>query len=446
MLTAQFTIQEIRSLFRRRRMFFILPVVIITGFSGLGAYLLHDKYVSSTTILVQREQMVNPFISQEVAAAIGSEDRLKTFNEILLSRTNLQKLLDSLDLITNTSSEGDRQAFVYVIGKNIETERRGTDAFSITYTDTDPVRAQKAVAFLSKLFIETVTNFENKRSDQAVQFLEKKLEEIREKYEASQKLIVSQIGKNISSLPSESRGQYTLIENVDRQIADLDVKLKVYEQSFQTLETISHSIKIDEMKETLYNISRTDIPFSQDLRSLLLKYDDYLRRFTPQYPDVQKIEQQISELVLRIHGAIVGEIKNQQSLRWELEKRRAQLVDDIRESSISLHLNDEKEADYSLYRKLYDEIKVKLEQARTTRELGTKSANQFVIIDPPIVPTKPTKPNRPQLILGGFGLSLFVGFLAVVLRELFDTTIRSPKDIEIYQKPIVAYIFDGDDE
>jgi uncharacterized protein involved in exopolysaccharide biosynthesis len=109
-------------------------------------------------------------------------------------------------------------------------------------------------------------------------------------------------------------------------------------------------------------------------------------------------------------------------------------------------LNDEKEADYSLYRKLYDEIKVKLEQARTTRELGNKSANQFVIIDPPIVPNQPTKPNRPQLILGGFGLSLFVGFLAVVLRELFDTTIRSPKDIEIYQKPIVAYIFDGDDE
>jgi uncharacterized protein involved in exopolysaccharide biosynthesis len=427
-------------------MFFILPIVVITGFSAVGAYLLSDKYVSSTTILVQREQMVNPFISNEVAAAIGSEDRLKTFNEILLSRTNLQKLLDSLDMISKISSEGDRQALVNVIGKNIETERRGTDAFSITYTDTDPVRAQKAVALLSKLFIETVTNFENQRSDQAVQFLEKKLEEIREKYEASQKLIVSQIGRSINSLPSESRGQYTLIENIDRQIADLDIKTKVYQQSFQTLETISQSYKIDELKEALYNISRTDIPFSQDLRSLLLKYDDYLRRFTPQYPDVQKIEQQISELVLRIHAALVGEIKNQQSQRWELEKRRAQLVDDIRESSISLQLNDEKEADYSLYRKLYDEIKVKLEQARTTRELGTKSANQFVIIDPPIVPTKPTKPNRPQLILGGFGLSLFVGFLAVVLRELFDTTIRSPKDIEIYQKPIVAYIFDGDDE
>ncbi len=446
MLSAQFTIQEIRSLFRRRRMFFLLPIVVITGFSAVGAYLLSDKYVSSTTILVQREQMVNPFISNEVAAAIGSEDRLKTFNEILLSRTNLQKLLDSLDMISKISSEGDRQALVNVIGKNIETERRGTDAFSITCTDTDPVRAQKAVALLSKLFIETVTNFENQRSDQAVQFLEKKLEEIREKYEASQKLIVSQIGRSINSLPSESRGQYTLIENIDRQIADLDIKTKVYQQTFQTLETISQSYKIDELKEALYNISRTDIPFSQDLRSLLLKYDDYLRRFTPQYPDVQKIEQQISELVLRIHAALVGEIKNQQSQRWELEKRRAQLVDDIRESSISLQLNDEKEADYSLYRKLYDEIKVKLEQARTTRELGTKSANQFVIIDPPIVPTKPTKPNRPQLILGGFGLSLFVGFLSVVLRELFDTTIRSPKDIEIYQKPIVAYIFDGDDE
>jgi len=205
-------------------------------------------------------------------------------------------------------------------------------------------------------------------------------------------------------------------------------------------------LRTEEGKQELYDLSRVDIPFAADLKTLLTKFDDLLRRYTPEYPDVQKMEKQIALLIERMRNAVETEIRRQQPIRVELEQRRANLLSDIKATSISERVDEDKESDYGIYRKLYDEMKVKLEQAKTSRDLGSKGASQFNIIDPPLVPTKPSKPNRMQLVIAGLGLGLFIGLLTVIIRELLDTTVRSTRDIEIYHKPVIAFITDGNEE
>jgi len=122
------------------------------------------------------------------------------------------------------------------------------------------------------------------------------------------------------------------------------------------------------------------------------------------------------------------------------------LVDNLKQSSINQTVNENVQGDYEMYKKLYDEMKLKLEQAQTARDLGQKGASQFVIIDPAQAPTSPSKPNRIQLILGGFGLGLFIGFISVVLKEMLDTTLRRARDIEIYRKPVIAFITEGNEQ
>jgi uncharacterized protein involved in exopolysaccharide biosynthesis len=133
----------------------------------------------------------------------------------------------------------------------------------------------------------------------------------------------------------------------------------------------------------------------------------------------------------------------QQNERWEVERRRTETVDRIKQMNISARTDQDKESNYGIYRNLYDEMKVKLEQARTNRDLGSNSANQFIIIDPPVVPTEPSKPNRPMIIGGGFGAGVILGLLAIILAEIFDTRLRTFRDVEVYHKPVVAYIPDG---
>jgi capsular polysaccharide biosynthesis protein len=59
------------------------------------------------------------------------------------------------------------------------------------------------------------------------------------------------------------------------------------------------------------------------------------------------------------------------------------------------------------------------------------------------VPGKPTKPNRLLIVVGGFFAGIFLGLLTAAVAELLDTTIRSPREIEHYKKPIIALLPEG---
>jgi capsular polysaccharide biosynthesis protein len=47
------------------------------------------------------------------------------------------------------------------------------------------------------------------------------------------------------------------------------------------------------------------------------------------------------------------------------------------------------------------------------------------------------------IILGGFLAGVFLGVLSAAAAELLDSTIRSPREIEQYKKPIIALLPEG---
>jgi uncharacterized protein involved in exopolysaccharide biosynthesis len=199
-------------------------------------------------------------------------------------------------------------------------------------------------------------------------------------------------------------------------------------------------------RQALSELQRAEIPYSTELRTLLAQYDDITTRYTSKYPEVVKTESQILELLKRVRVAVQSELGALASRILELQKSRTQIIDEIMHSSVAQRLDQDKESNYSLYRQLYNDMKVKLEQARTAKELGKNAENAFIIIDPARVPAKPTKPNRVLIILGGLGLGMLLGVLSAGLAELLDTTVRTPREIEVYQKPIIALLPDGQRE
>jgi len=444
--STQFSLREFIILIRRRKKYLIIPTIAITVLSAVGAYLLPNRYESSTTMLVQRDEILNPLISYEMAVTMATEDRLRTFNEIIYSQTTIQSMVDTLGLGKGITSEDQRQALIEAIRKNITVERRGSDSFSITYIDTDPVRAQQAASLLARIFIQTTLRVEGQRNEQAVQFFEGKLTELRQKYESSQKEVLTLLQQRLNTMPAESKTVYNQVEGIEKQMHDIDIKVTGYRNALTVFKGLPDILKSETGKQSLYDLEREDLPSITDLRTLLAKYDDYLRRYTPKYPEVQKVETEVLALLDRMKASIESDMGHQETLRRQLEDQRATLLENIKKSSISERVDEDKESDYGIYRKLYDEMKVKLEQAETARDLGEKGANQFMIIDPALVPAHPSKPNRSQLVFGGLAIGLFLGFLTIIILEILDSTIRYARDIEVYEKPIIAFITEGDRE
>jgi len=443
---AQITFREILSIFRRRKKFLYLPALVITLLSAAGAFIMSNKYESATTILVQKDEILNPLISYQMAVAMATEDRLRTFSEILNSHTMMKQLRDSLFRADDEAADVDEQAALDALRKKITTERRGSDSFRISFIDRDPVRAQAAVALLADQFIRTILTVEGQRNDATVTFFQEKLDEIREKFEASQQRVVSAVKSRMDVLPQDTRDLYARLESTQKQISDFDAKMDVYKEKLKDLRLFPAALGTENGMQTLFELQRAPIPFADDLKTQLQKYDDITRKYKGKYPEVLRTEAQLTDLLARIQKALEGEIKKQEPDRWDLEKKRSALVEELKETAISQRLDQNVESDYGIYKKLYDEMKVKLEQAITTRDLGRNASNQFIIIDPPLVPMAPTQPNRPAVILGGLAVGLFFGFLLVIFKELMDTTIRSPRDIEIYQKPVIAFITEGEKE
>ena len=72
MKPAQLKFRELLSIYRRRKRYLFIPAAIITGLSVIGAIFTANKYESSTTILVQRDEILNPLISYQMAVGIST--------------------------------------------------------------------------------------------------------------------------------------------------------------------------------------------------------------------------------------------------------------------------------------------------------------------------------------------------------------------------------------
>ena len=438
MKNPQFTIDEILTVVRRRRKIFLLPFLAIFIVCLIGAFLLPRKYESQTTILVQRDDVLNPLVSYTMAVALASDDRLKDFNEIIFSRPTIESLIDSLGLTNPAYSDDEKNEQIKSVTKNIETELRGSDSYTIHYFDPIPARAQKAVQILSEFFIAKKLEVNNRRNEFTVEFFEKKLEDLKNKFEVSQ-------GKYINVLKESETNPgnydtYAKIEKFNSDIGKLDETSDSYSEALNILRNNSDGSKEEFDVKNLYNVALLNVPYSTELESLLKKYESLSQKYTPMFPDVQDVKHQILEVIERMKHSIEAELSRVQDQTLALEKNREESLTSIRSAAVEKSQSEDVKSTYDLYSKIYDDMKIKLEQARTTRDLGKRGGEQFIVIDPPHLPTSPAKPNKPLIISGGFVGGLFIGFLFAAFTELFDTRIRTQKDIEVYEKPILAFL------
>lgn len=441
MKNAQFTVDEFLAVLRRRKTALLLPAILVILISGLGAFLLPRQYESSTTILVQDNGVLNPLVDYRTAVALESDDKLGDFNEIILSTPTIESLMDSLGLKEYMKSPALKAMMVKRITKNIKTSKEGAHSFTISYFDTVPSQAQKAVRVLSELFIQTRLAVENSKNDFAVNFFQKKIVELRDKFDKTQKKLVDALQRHINQLPEDDKTLYANISGYTDQIQTLEQTMRNYRDALVILEAAANTKNDQHIDLTkLYLIPLLDVPYSKELQTAVTKYNELSQQYTERFPDVQSARSSVIQLVGLVENAIRSEQARTQSKILSLEERRNKAITSVQMAAVAQSQDRDLQSNFNIYEELYNEMKVKLEQAQTNRDLGANSSREFVVIDPPQLPVKPAKPNKALIIGGGLGLGAFLGLLSAGLAEIFDTRIRTPQDVEIFDKPIIAYL------
>jgi len=451
MRQAQIRLHEVLGMYRRRWKLVVIPTIIVSILSTTGAFLLPRKYEATTTMLVRPDQTLRAMGDYQELG--GYEEQLRSYGDIIFSRTFIQAVIDSLGIGRGIQTEAEREVLIRSVRSSIGADRRGPDSFSITFNSSDPGITKRGAEVVANLFIQTKLRLENRQIFLTIQFLENKVEELRGEFEKSARSLVFSMQENSNELPIETRSLYTQITGIDAKLNSTNERVKTCQKSLLSLRTLPELLKSspdgmrsESGKLPLLELQREDLPYVAELRTLVTRYDELTQRYTGKWPEIEKLEIQIASLLDRIRGATETELARLQTQASDLERQRGALIEEVKKSSLSDRMNQDKQSNYDVDLRQYNDMKSRLDQARLKAEVESKGANQYIILDTPIYPTSPTKPNRRMLIAGGIGLGFFLGVISVIIAELFDTTIRTSKDIEVYEKPIVALLPDGNRE
>jgi uncharacterized protein involved in exopolysaccharide biosynthesis len=442
-MTGQMTLHDVPAILRRRRLLLMFPPILITLLCVLAAYLMPQKYESSTTIWVQRDEVLNPLVSFTMAVQMASEDRMRAFNEIVMSRQTMELLIDTLLLADDPETPMARDELVDRTRAKVRTERRGSDSFVITFTDTDPVRAQQAVKMLADHFIATRLQAERTRNDYTVDFFSQKLNEYQSRFDETEKNMVSLLRQRVQETPSSTTSLTSRLDVMDTRLQGLEDKLRDLRRARVNVDMFPNAFRTEHGRQALAELQRIDLVYGKELQVLLSQYDSVTVRYTDRHPDVERLESRILEFLRRSRILIESEVDALSAQVTDERRRRTETVAEMMNSSVAQREDQDKESNYGLYKQLYNDMKVKLEQARIAQQLGQNAQNQFIIIDPPRVPAKPSKPNRPLIIFGGLALGLLVGIFSAFTGEMVDTTVRSREQLEAYGRPVIAVLPSG---
>lgn len=435
----------IRKAARRRRALLIITPVIFVGLSIAALFLIEPRYTSSTSILVQEQESLDPMALFNMQRRdMGQQPtRMESLNEIIFSRSAMEMLIDSLDF-ENPRKEGKqrKQALVERLRKSIEIESGSSDSFEINFTDTNPERARDAVELLASYYMDTRMRLNRRKHEEAVDFFTEKLNEL-ERMVAEQRSESADVTtERMRQSPLDVASLQSRLDRLDSRYEELDLQIYRIERQQSRLEQFNTMEDDGEDIQILYSLSFAELPFGEELDELLAEHDQLSDRYTPSFPRLRTLSNQIRRVAERIPAALESELERLNDQMADLTVQRNQLISDMEQSFVASQRESSQESDYVIYEGLYNDMKVRLQEARMAQEAGSRVEDQFVVLDAPYVPEEQSSPNITLLLAVGMTLGLVFGVVISAIAEALDTTIRDEIDLK-YQKPVIAYLTNG---
>lgn len=431
--------QDLKAAIKRRWVLLILTPLLFVMAAMIAIYFIEPKYESTTTILVQKDETLNPLVLYEIAVQIASEDRIQSLNEIIYSRSTMEVLIDSLNLNSDIDTKAGKQQLIAATQKNIGTRLRATDSFEISFFDTDPVRARNGANLLANHFIDKKLLMESRRHEETVNFFSNKLAELESIVEGQRDQSVSAASTRMMNMPSNSEALQERLQEMNGQLDTIEWRLLQEEEKLANVLAFQNEESVNDGIKHLYKLPLMEMQFGEELLLLLDDYDNLRQQYTESFPRLRAIAEQITQVADRMPPTLITNVQRLESQKRDLNQQKQRVIGDMQQFFIANQRANSRESDFSIYEGLQAEMRVKVEQAKMTRDIGIQAADQFLVLDEAVVPEKPVSPNK-VLILGvSLLLGIIMGIVSGAAAEVMDTTLRDESDLP-YNKPIIAYI------
>ncbi|MGH8638676.1 MAG: GumC family protein, partial [Burkholderiales bacterium] len=216
----KYTPEEVLRILWHRKWLVIVPLAVASISTYAVARSLPETYRSETLIQVMPQRIPETYVRSTVTSRL--EDRLGGIQQIILSRSRLERIIQDFDLYPEERKVMVMEEIVARMRTRDVTVRveRG-DAFRVTYTTGDPRLAQKVTEKLGSLFIEENLRDREALAEQTSQFLNGQLDGARERLVEHEKKLEAYRQRHSGELPSQMQANLQAIQNAQLQLQGL---------------------------------------------------------------------------------------------------------------------------------------------------------------------------------------------------------------------------------
>ncbi|WP_260293779.1 XrtA system polysaccharide chain length determinant [Sedimenticola hydrogenitrophicus] len=421
--------------------------IAIAGWIGVAQ--LPDKYEATARLHVDSNSILGPLL-RGLAIQPNVGQRVALMSKTLLSRPNMEKLMRMVDLDLRVRNDQDKETLITELRDNIELEGQRTNAslYSISYTHSDRLVAQRVVQSLISIFIESALGDKRKDSAGAQEFLDKQIAEYEVRLAESEARLADFKRRYVGTMPGEQGGYYQRLEMAKGLLGSAQLELREAENRRAELQrqlSGEEPVFLPSGQDEFGTPSHLD----QRIQNLQSRLDELLLRYTERHPDVAELktiianleeekkkdfESRQSEPLAPQAGLQTSPVYQQmRSMLSEAEARVAELKVRAAEYERRAKALEEKvdqipliEAELQQLNRDYEAVSQQhnaLLKRRESAHLSGKAEQdasevKFRVIDPPFVPLKPSQPNKLLLNAAVFLGSLTAGIGFALLTSL----------------------------
>ena len=225
------------SILKSRKKYFIIPALVVLVVAILVARLLPSIYESSSTILIEEQQIPQEFVRSTVTGF--ADQRIQSLTQQILSRVKLWEIIQQFNLYPELREKLTREEIIEKMRDNIKLDtisaevagQKGgrqssqaavTIAFSIAYRGKNPGTVQKVAGTLASLYLEQNLKTREAQAQSTTQFLEAELKQLQERIKGLGDKITAFKGQHEGLLPEQQEFNREQAARLEMEIKQLD--------------------------------------------------------------------------------------------------------------------------------------------------------------------------------------------------------------------------------
>jgi len=491
------TVSRVLAILRRRSWWILLPAAAAAFATLFVLSYIPNRYTSEATLVVIQQQVPERYVVSTSTTDI--REALEATKQEVLSRTLLLGLIADFNLYPAERKRLSSEGLVGLMLKDIAIEpiegRAGSagskdlSAFKMSFTANSPHTAEAITTRLTSLFIEKNLESRERQATTTTTFLHEQVEAAKRKVSEQEERVRDFKMKNLGELPEQQSGNLAVLSGLQAQLQSTSASLshareqRVYLESlYNGNESLASSLAGAKAPDGTTTAAPDRGPsqidaLQQELTKLQTEKAILTQQYTPQHPDIQRVNQRIaategvlkallsadaaprakspqadkSNLPSGLGGArhreddvFLAQLRTQMNqIRSQLEANSAEIANLTKEAErLKSSMKDyegrieqtparEQELagylrDYEQLNKEYKELLGKEMESQLAGSLEKRQqGQQFRLIDRPSLPTVPISPKRIQISLGGLAAGLVIGLVLAFLVDSSDTSFHT---------------------